>query len=178
MTARTLAATAVLAAALALTGCTAAGPQTMTTPEATVSIEDTGADARRLADEIQALLPQDVVESVDPGDDAASSGVAGTDQDPDGRFQQWTVGRDFYLTAGTPQLETLNSLIDALVAQGWTITDDGAAYKGQGRRVTITPSAPGGYAAEIFTDDDERYAPLIRLAVFGPVVDTQTNTVR
>ncbi|MBF4600735.1 hypothetical protein ITJ55_07920 [Frigoribacterium sp. VKM Ac-1396] len=150
------------------------GPTVDETPtvRSTTSIEETGRRADDLVDRVVALLDPAVVESVEVFEDG-DAGVAGTPNDPDSSIRQWTVAQSVVLVPGASRDATTAALVDALIADGFTVFEDDTTPSGSRRIVT----GPGEGADEPYTvtlrgGPDSSVNRLIDVQVNGPVVET------
>jgi hypothetical protein len=163
-----------IALVTALAACSTTRPTTdaTSTPVPTMSVEETGRRADDLVDRVVALVDPAVVESVEVLEDG-DAGVAGTPNDPDSSIRQWTVAQSVVLVPGASRDATTAALVDALVADGFTVFEDDTTPSGSRRVVT----GPGEGADESYTvtlrgGPDSSVNRLIDVQVNGPVVET------
>ena len=140
-----------------------------------MTIDETGEVVRAIGDEITALVPSaQIADTARRGDRAAP--VAGSDDDPNGDYQSWDLSLDFIMVPGTAIASTAESIAMQLRDSGWTDTEPPIADE-DGREIRLLHPSAGDYRVRILTGPDGSDTPLIRIAIFGPVVDTERNVL-
>ena len=173
---KTSAAAAVALCVAASVGCSAtAEAPDRDTEESTMTIDETGTVATELMDGLQAQIDPPLVASVEEQEDSAAS-IGGSETDADGSIQEWRVLRYVNLVPDAPQLDVAESVIDARVADGWTVGLDRETSNAGGRWVTLTSDDDRyeGFELTVQAGDDgaspgQNY---VLLGVVGPTVET------
>lgn len=160
-----------------LTACSPGGPipedpvsPSPTSQEDTVTVEQTQARSNQIADEVQALVPSDLVTSVEIVDDSAGS-LLGGDEDADASVVEWHVQRTLALEEPAAQLRVTDEAVEVLITSGWEIVHDGETTGQGGRWVELTRDADEGYQVRLQAGDDGSVPAVISIAVTGPTID-------
>lgn len=176
MPTRTTAAVAIALCVAALVGCSAtADTPNGDTEESTMTIEETGTVATELIDGLQAQVDPALVASVEAQEDGAAA-IGGSADDADGSIQEWRVLRYVNLVPDAPQLDVAESVIDARVADGWTVGLDRETSNAGGRWVTLTSDDDRYDGFELTVQAGDNGASpgqnYVLLGVVGPTVET------
>ena len=139
-----------------------------------LSIGETGTVATDLIDGLQAQIDPTLVVGVEAREDGAAA-IGGSASDADGSIQEWRVLRYVDLVADAPQLDVAESVIDARVADGWTVGLDRETSNAGGRWVTLTSDEDRYDGFELTVQAGDNGASpgqnYVLLGVVGPTVD-------